>query len=1075
MSLNGLDNPNITAAFQSALGEAGGWFVTLGPSARVTVHFQAITEKFSPFDTILTSNTPDGLNDSALAVAFPLHTASPSNSSSRLHEIAEDGEDTQIHAKRAESPLEEMDAGLPAAELNNESDLPKQLDTPVISVTDEKDSMLLKSNTVGSKIVVSEGELNRADMPNSDTEPSAQSPSYAHMTNYEFLGNTEDPPRRSTQSARTIVPDFSLYDIKPKVKLGPRPSLDAKRRPNTSGTNGVAGSRPISTLPAGLKMFPKRVPEQSRKSEDVPRPKSFNDNPTSSGINIPTPPPIPDVPVIAPTSPRPTSRGSTKSMPSSMTPEKKRLMKALELRRRKQLATAKAASAPKAKAEVNEPTPVAVEARPVEENSDAGHSSTSGSGAKADSGIGLQYEEKSRSDDTTNTTRSLDGRNEASDVSPESQAVSESRTEASADDYHSELASSTDMPEAAASISLGDISVAERYVPDSISHETTALETIAFRKEPVDMDEGTLSLSGDSKEPENSSPSLEIGENDLIASNLRQKRRGIVEPIQIHVSAENSEPDYLSDDSFMEELQSAKVEEAKSLSVSKSPATPVFSRRPSSTFANSRTPRPGSYVSSEKTETQADQISVTETRSTTQRLPSPTPPSQKSQEAANVSRQRTVSSGISKRIQALAEHSHSPSPPASNHSAIKTDGPHSFLALRKQSFRGQSRASVLSSPRLQRGSSKSEDSRVQTREEGQTTYQIHHKNGRPESISVTARIVRSPRAEGPELQSPSETGSLELYQSPLIINHQKAETATSRSPSPNKVPTPSSPFPQTHTANRSETVPLLPSEQPNRRSTSSAGPRTSESYGRHSTQARPSSDLKSNPPPTARSHQSNSSLASEDLSQENSVDANIGKRKSRTSRLFKRMSNSMSSANSHRRRSLAAMMSPSTTGPLEEESRLGVDESTEPLVEEQMLEKGSAWSPVVVGDLNIQFPDTLLWKRRWVQIDAQGFLILGLSKANEHQRGVTKKYHFSEFKRPFAPDQDRQELPNSVILDFRDGSTLQCASEDYFGQARVLEGGWLWWGSGVLPWYPVLHDPILEKFPSLAKHLQRLA
>ncbi|KAL9079576.1 MAG: hypothetical protein Q9157_001573 [Trypethelium eluteriae] len=1011
MSLNGLDNPNITAAFQSALGEAGGWFL-LKYTSRDEVDLyarghggiadlRAATTQYSETSPlygfllyrrrkVLVKHIPegtsrllqDGLNDSALAVAFPLHTASPSNSSSRLHEIAEDGEDTQIQAKRTESPLDEIDAGRPAAELKNEADLPEQLDTPIISVTDEKSSMLLKSNTVGSKIVVSEGELNRADMPKSDTEPSAQLPSYDHMGNYEFLGNTEDPPRRSTQSARTIVPDFSLYDIKPKVKLGPRPSLDARRRPNTSGANGGAGNRPISTLPAGLKMFPKRVPEQSRKSEDVPRPKSFNENQTSSGMIMPTPPPIPDVPVIAPTSPRPTSRGSTKSMPSSMTPEKKRLMKALELRR-KQLATTKAISATKTKPEINETRPVAVEVKPAEEMSNEGDSSTSGSGTKADSGIGLQYEGKSQLDDTTNMTPSAHGRDEGSNTSTESQVVSKSRTEVLPNDSHPELVSSTDVSDTASSTSLGGDLIAERGMPDSILPKATALETVLPCKEPTDGDEGTLPIAEDSKEPEKLTLSLEVGENDFIASNLRQKRRGIVEPIQIHVSPENSEPDYLSDDSFMEELQSAKVEEAKSLSVSKSPATPVFSRRPSSTSANSRTPRPGSCVSSEKTETQADQTSVVETRSTTQGLRSPAPHSQRSQEAANVSRQRTVSSGISKRIQALAEHSHSPSPPASSHSAIKTDGPHSFLALRKQSFRGQSRASVLSSPRLQRGPSKSEDSRIQSREEGQTTYQIHHKNGRPESISVTARIVRSPRVEGPELQSPSETGSLELYQSPLIINHQKAEDATPRSPSPNKAPTPSSPFPQTQTANRSETVPLLPSEQSNRRSTSSAGQRTSESYGRHSAQARPSSDLKSNPPPTARSHQSNSSLASEELSQDNSVDANIGKRKSRTSRLFKRMSNSMSSANSHRRRSLAAMMSPSTTGPLEEESRLGADESTEPLVEEQMLEKGSAWSPVVVGDLNIQFPDTLLWKRRWVQIDAQGFLILGLSKANE--------------------------------------------------------------------------------------------
>jgi len=40
---------------------------------------------------------------------------------------------------------------------------------------------------------------------------------------------------------------------------------------------------------------------------------------------------------------------------------------------------------------------------------------------------------------------------------------------------------------------------------------------------------------------------------------------------------------------------------------------------------------------------------------------------------------------------------------------------------------------------------------------------------------------------------------------------------------------------------------------------------------------------------------------------------------------------------------------------------------------------------------------------------------------------------------PYAPDQDRQELPNSVILDFVDGRTLQCACETYVAQTQVLQ------------------------------------
>ena len=67
-----------------------------------------------------------------------------------------------------------------------------------------------------------------------------------------------------------------------------------------------------------------------------------------------------------------------------------------------------------------------------------------------------------------------------------------------------------------------------------------------------------------------------------------------------------------------------------------------------------------------------------------------------------------------------------------------------------------------------------------------------------------------------------------------------------------------------------------------------------------------------------------------------------------------------------------------------------------------------------------------------------------------------KRYHVSDFRQPYVPDQDRQELPNSqssilnidypyltslgVILDFHSGSTLQLASENLKGQNELMKG-----------------------------------
>src|SRR5579862_5453482 len=74
-------------------------------TARVTVHFQAITERFSPYDTIFPISLPKELNDTSLSSACSLHTATGSTSSSnsslrrrRLVEITEDAEEG-LHAQ----------------------------------------------------------------------------------------------------------------------------------------------------------------------------------------------------------------------------------------------------------------------------------------------------------------------------------------------------------------------------------------------------------------------------------------------------------------------------------------------------------------------------------------------------------------------------------------------------------------------------------------------------------------------------------------------------------------------------------------------------------------------------------------------------------------------------------------------------------------------------------------------------------------------------------------------------------------------------------------------------------------
>ncbi len=70
-----------------------------------------------------------------------------------------------------------------------------------------------------------------------------------------FVGVRPPSPAKSL-GARPDLYSYSSYAYtRPKVKLGPRPSLDIGGRPRTSsGTNNY---RPVSSIPAGFKLFSK--------------------------------------------------------------------------------------------------------------------------------------------------------------------------------------------------------------------------------------------------------------------------------------------------------------------------------------------------------------------------------------------------------------------------------------------------------------------------------------------------------------------------------------------------------------------------------------------------------------------------------------------------------------------------------------------------------------------------------------------------------------------------------------------------------------------------------------------------
>jgi hypothetical protein len=134
----------------------------------------------------------------------------------------------------------------------------------------------------------------------------------------------------------------------------------------------------------------------------------------------------------------------------------------------------------------------------------------------------------------------------------------------------------------------------------------------------------------------------------------------------------------------------------------------------------------------------------------------------------------------------------------------------------------------------------------------------------------------------------------------------------------------------------------------------------------------------------------------------------------------------MSSIKSHSRKSTVSTVSPVVK---EESSPSRSKES----------EAAEAPEAVDIGEVNVQFPDALLWKRRFVRVDDQGYLVLTPANADSTQRNMVKRFHMTEFKTPCLPDEDREEMPNSIMLDLFNGSTLQCACESRQGQAFVLQ------------------------------------
>lgn len=755
----------------------------------------------------------------------------------------------------------------------------------------------------------------------------------------------------SRPSTRDIYGTYDKYDLKNKVKLGPRPSIDSVNRPLTSDSFRDNGLRPVSTLPSSVRL-PARKTGPARKKSQHSQQLSHEKTPPKVLLS----PPLPVLPVRTVETPSQaklngfiTPLRAVETKPQSMTPEKRRLMKALQLRQKQM-----AARVP--------PNPLETGPPPAEQHQNFQTAIDETHNLKKDNQevSGLNKYDDENSETIQFVFREIDDSNPAIVESSPISILEPS------DSTSTKASSITDEEEVAIikasdpGLVLESVSVRTFDQPPEIIHpHEVPLPPIA------DDEAITLSHHDRSSEEENTSPKtlkpakeyttlLSVGfnqtqsfgedssatrpstgdtiEEDTVDGVSRQ--HDMARSIRRGSSPENSDDHFLSDDSFMEELGSATVQEAKPISVSKSPITPLFPRSEQHWIESARKARSISGPFDDGNKDGPRPLSPEMRPVLAYRSVSASQPATvQSQHASAILLKKVgVSTGISQRIKALEKLSTQPTSPSTsgNSPAVSPGTPPASVSLRKASLpipqggsemaknNGKSHRQKLAT--LLPSSSPDADSLGTNNNSVSLRVTSGSKKSRPESISVTATIIRDPRNLMPAVPvDPSEPSTIDLYKSPLMVEHQSVEMSTS----PVKPST--SRYNTSRSASSSSTERKSDSPQPARRDSFTS---------RRSTPSRRGSEADL---PRSVSDTSSSGFTGPDGIKED-------KKESRKSRLFKRMSN-ISSAS--RRSIVYAFNSPVKDQPIVEHHETNYKPSPVMAVAE-------------FGDVNIQFPDTLV-------------------------------------------------------------------------------------------------------------------
>ena len=454
-------------------------------------------------------------------------------------------------------------------------------------------------------------------------------------------------------------------------------------------------------------------------------------------------------------------------------------------------------------------------------------------------------------------------------------------------------------------------------------------------------------------------PTTEAGDTPKI-SRENSAKHGRRPPPLVSVNGADADSQ-VSDDDLLKELQEAKVQEARSLIITPSPSREVFTTPKSSYFA---TPDRARRPPSAGVESQGKVSAVTINPSQNLSVPQDGEPSSQRTRKAN------VSSGISRRIQALASMSSgSDSRPATSFESAKgSNSPFvrtpqrlksSPSAVRSQATESRPSSPTKSMHQFNLRKTSFESHRTGTSRAPSVSTQDQH--NRRDSLTATAHIIRK-QSDSRSRPEAIEEDSSEFEQGPVTFSYQ----------------TPTQRFASKFGRARSERAPsVVSSSRPSSRDSNVSGmTMTSIDTFRPNGKGQETRSRRTGKAPKAP------------ISGLDKVEEVSEKNSSRASKLFKRLS-SLS----------PAMLSKSTFDPSQTIASITEGDSQLANLAQSTIRSAQVEHAGAVGDLNVQFPDTLvgglatlniarllilnckqLWKRRWVEVDSAGSLVLGVSR-----------------------------------------------------------------------------------------------